>query len=145
MGNNLNNTQNNSNEINNLRNELSKSKKIIEQQKLTIADLQNKLNNYNNTISNLNNKISNYQKIISQKEVELNNLSAQSNNVNNNIPNKFGFNDILCVNFISPAQNIHFAVSCLKTNILLLKLKKNYINNILNIEKLIIFLLKMEQ
>ena len=38
----------NSNEINNLKNELTKAKKIIEQQKLTINDLQNKLNN--NTI-----------------------------------------------------------------------------------------------
>jgi hypothetical protein len=42
----------NSNEINNLKNELSKANKIIEQQKLTINELQNKLNNYNTTINN---------------------------------------------------------------------------------------------
>ena len=35
----------NSNEINNLKNELSKANKIIEQQKLTINELKNKLNN----------------------------------------------------------------------------------------------------
>ena len=50
MGNNNQNNQNisqsfnNNNEINNLKNELSKAQKIIEQQNLTIKDLQNKLN-----------------------------------------------------------------------------------------------------
>ena len=38
---------NNNNEINNLKNELSKANKVIEQQKLTINELQSKLNNYN--------------------------------------------------------------------------------------------------
>ena len=35
----------NKNEINNLKNELYKANKIIDQQKSTIIDLQNKLNN----------------------------------------------------------------------------------------------------
>ena len=39
--------QNIDNEISNLKNELSKANKIIEQQKITINDLQNKINNYN--------------------------------------------------------------------------------------------------
>ena len=114
--NNIQNSQNNLNEINNLRNELSKANKIIEQQKLTIADLHNKLSSHNNTINNLNNDILNYQIIISQKEDEINNLRAQSNNVNNNIPNYVNFNDIMSVIFISSDPNVHFSVSCLKTN-----------------------------
>ena len=107
----------NSNEINNLKNELSKAKKIIEQQKLTIDELQNKLNNNTIIINNLNNDINNYKNIIIQKDVELNNLRAQFNNNNiNNLQNKVYFNDIMCVNFISSDQNVHYAATCLKTN-----------------------------
>ena len=115
MGNNNQNTlASNNNEINNLQNELTKARKIIEQQKLTINDLQNKLNNSNNIINNLNNEINNYKNIISKKDLELNNIKSQ---LNNNIPNNnVNFNDIMCVNFISSDQNVHFAASCLKTN-----------------------------
>ena len=115
MGNNNQNTlASNNNEINNLKNELTKARKIIEQQKLTINDLQNKLNNSNNIINNLNNEINNYKNIISKKDLELNNIKSQ---LNNNIPNNnVNFNDIMCVNFISSDQNVHFAASCLKTN-----------------------------
>ena len=104
----------NSNEINNLRNELSKAKKIIEQQKLTINDLQNKLNNNTTIINNLNNTINNYQNIINQKELELNNLRSHLGN--NNIRKNVDFDDIMCVNFISSDQNVHYAATCLKTN-----------------------------
>ena len=78
MGYNSNNNQNN-NEIKILKNELTKANKIIEQQKTTIIDLQNKLNNYNTTINNLNNDINNYKNIIIQKDAELNNLRTQLN------------------------------------------------------------------
>ena len=114
MGNN-NKQLSNSNEINNLKNELTKAKKIIEQQKLTINDLQNKLNNNTTIINNLNNTINNYQNIINQKEVELNKFRAQLNN-NINIQKNVNFDDIMCVNFISSDQNVHYAASCLKTN-----------------------------
>ena len=114
MGNN-NKQLSNSNEINNLKNELTKAKKIIEQQKLTINDLQNKLNNNTTIINNLNNTINNYQNIINQKDVELNNFRAQLNN-NINIQKNVNFDDIMCVNFISSDQNVHYAASCLKTN-----------------------------
>ena len=107
----------NTNEIKNLKNELSKANKIIEQQKLTINELKNKLNNNTTTINNLNNDIINYKNIIVQKDVELNNLRSQlNNNMNTNIPNNINFNDIMCVNFISSDKNVHYAVSCLKTN-----------------------------
>ena len=118
MGNNQNISQsfNNNNEINNLKNELSKAQKIIEQQNITIKDLQNKLNNYNTKINNLNSKINNFKNIIYQKELELNNLKSQLNNNINNIQKNVNFDDIMVVNFISSDQIVHYAVKCLKTN-----------------------------
>ena len=125
MGNNFNNNNNmiinnqnisnqnsKDNEIKELKNQLIKANKIIEKQKLTINELQNKLNSYNTNINN-------YQNIINQKDLELNNLRMQLNNMNNNIQSNNMFinkNDMMCVNFISMDQNVHFAVSCLKTN-----------------------------
>ena len=126
MGNNINNNQNNNqnnNEINNLKNELSKANKIIEQQQSIINDLQNKLNNYNTTINNYKTQINNLQSIIIQKDLELNNLRNQLNNNNsnnvNNLPNNFNvdYNEMMCINFISTDQNIHYAVPCIKTDI----------------------------
>jgi len=116
MGNNNQNIlqSNNNDEINKLKNELTKANKIIEQQKLTINELQNKLNNYNNIINNLNNDINNYRNIISKKDIELSNYKSQ---LNNNIPNNnVDNNDIMSVNFISSDQTVHYSVTCLKTN-----------------------------
>ena len=117
MGNNnINNSINNNssqNEINNLKNELNKANKIIEQQKLIINDLQNKLNNNTNNINN-------YQNIIIQKDNEINNLKLQLNNLlqsNNNLSNNnINIKDMMCVNFISSDQNVHYAVPCAKNN-----------------------------
>ena len=100
------------NEIMELKKKLIKANKIIEQQKSTINELQNKLNIYNTNINN-------YQNIIYQKDLELNNLRAQLNNIkNNNSSNNLNvnFNDIMTVNFISMDQTVHFAIPCLKTN-----------------------------
>ena len=101
------------NEILNLKNELNKAKKIIEQQKLTIDDLQTKLNNSFNFANN-------YQNIINQKDLEINNLKSQLNNINmnSNVSNNFNvnFNDIVSVNFISSDSKIQFAITSLKTN-----------------------------
>ena len=117
MGNNNQNIiqSNNNDEINKLKNELTKANKVIEQQKLTINELQNKLNNYNNTINNLNKDINNYRNIISKKDIELNNYKSQLNNTNIS-NNNVNFNDIMCVHFISSDQNVHFSSTCLKTN-----------------------------
>ena len=112
MGNNYNNSQN---EINNLKSELSKANKIINEQKLKIQELQTQLNIYNNNINNLNNNIKNYQNIINQKDIELNNLKNQLLS-NNNSNNYFNLNEMMCVNFISGDQQIHYAVPCLKSN-----------------------------
>ena len=101
------------NEILNLKNELNKAKKIIEQQKLTIDDLQTKLNNSFNFANN-------YQNIINQKDLEINNLKSQLKNINtnSNVSNNFNvnFNDIVSVNFISSDSKIQFAITSLKTN-----------------------------
>ena len=113
MGNNYNNSQN---EINNLKSELSKANKIINEQKLKIQELQTQLNIYNNNINNLNNNIKNYQNIINQKDIELNNLKNQLLSNNNKIINNFNLDEIMCVNFISGDQQIHYAVPCLKSN-----------------------------
>ena len=49
--------------------------------------------------------------------IPLNNYKSQLVNNTTNIPNnKVYFNDIICVNFISSDQNVHYAVSCLKSN-----------------------------
>ena len=112
MGN-ISNQNSKDNEIKELKNQLIKANKIIEQQKSTINELQNKLNSYNTNINN-------YQNIINQKDLELNNLRMQLNNMNNNIQSNkvtIDLNDIMTVNFISMDQNVHFAVSCLKTDI----------------------------
>ena len=114
MGNNYNNSQN---EINNLKSELSKANKIINEQKLKIQELQTQLNTYNNNINNLNNNIKNYQNIINQKDIELNNLKNQLLSNNNNIINNFNLNEMMCVNFISGDQLVHYAVPCLTQNI----------------------------
>ena len=98
-----------------MKDELVKANKVIEQQKLTINELQNKLNNYNNIINNLNNDINNYRNIISKKDIELNNYKSQLNNTNIQ-NNKVYINDMMCVQFISSDQNVHYAVPCIKTN-----------------------------
>ena len=112
----------NNNEINNLKNELSKANKIIEQQKYIINDLQNKLNKCNNYEIQINN----LKNIIIQKDIEINNFKNQlnninisnniSNNISDNISNNVNFNEIVVVNFISMAQNVHYAIAALKNN-----------------------------
>ena len=102
------------NEILKLKDELKQAKQIIEQQKITIQNLQNQINDIN---SNHNITIQNYKNIINQKEQELNNLKSQiqNNNIssNNDYINK---NRIMTVNFISMDSKIHFAISCLDTD-----------------------------
>ena len=106
---NISNQKSKDNEIMELKNKLIKANKIIEQQKSTINELQNKLNT----------NINNYQNIINQKDLELNNLRMQLNNMKNNIQSNkvtIDLNDMMTVNFISMDQTVHFAIPCLKTN-----------------------------
>ena len=93
----------------NLKNKLDKANKIIEQQKITINNLQNQLNN-------INNKIKSYQNIINQKEQELNKLKLELQNINSQNRQYIDINKIMSVNFISMDQKIHFSVPCIDTN-----------------------------
>ena len=97
------------NEILNLKNELDKANKIIEQQKITINNLQNQLNNINNNIQS-------YQNIINQKEQELNKLKLELQNINSQNKQYIDINKMMTVNFISMDQKIHFTISCIDTN-----------------------------
>ena len=69
-------------------------------------------------INNVN-QINNLQNIINQKNFELNTLRVQksSNKFNPIVQQKFYFDEIVCVNFISSDQNVHYAVTCTKTTI----------------------------
>ena len=119
MANNSNKSNNLQNEINNLRIQLSTANNIINKQKLKIQELQNRLDICNNTINNLNNNNTYYKNLITQKDIEFNNLRAKlSNNININIPNNpnVNFNEVMCVNFVSGDQIIHYAIPCLSSN-----------------------------
>ena len=100
---------NSQNEIDYLKSELTKAKKIIKEQKLKIKELEDNLNVHKDTIND-------YKNIITKKDIELNNLRKQLLSNNNNIANNFNLNEMMCVNFISGDQQIHFAVPCLKSN-----------------------------
>ena len=66
--------------------------------------------------------INKYQILINQKDIEIKHLKSQLNNHNTTLNNdiKFcnyvDFNEIVCVNFLSSDNDIHFAISCLKSN-----------------------------
>ena len=104
-----NNNLSNDNAIIRLKNELNKANKIIEEQKLTIEQLRDKINNFSNIINK-------YQNIILQKDLEINNLRKQLNNISNKPSDKIFKNEIMCVNFISMDQKVHFAAPCIKTD-----------------------------
>ena len=95
------------NEIINLKDKLKQAYQIIEKQKTIINDLQNKVNTSNSIINN-------YKNIINQKEVELNNLKIQLQKYNKQ--NQFYLNEMMCVNFISIDQRLHYAVPCISNN-----------------------------
>ena len=104
--------------------EIEKNNLINDNQKLNkkIKGLEEDIRKLNDKNIELENEISTYnlQNIINQKELELNNLRAQIDNNNNNpnpIPeDKIYLKEMMCVNFISSDQNVHYAVPCVKTN-----------------------------
>ena len=112
-------------EINKIINDNQILNKKIKELEEDIRKLNYKNIELENEISkfppNYQNQINNLQNIINQKELELNNLRAQIDNNNNNNPNpiienKIYFNEMMCVNFISSDQIVHYAVPCVKTN-----------------------------
>ena len=107
-----NNTENK--EIKELKEELNKSKKIIEQLKGKIKDLENRLQNCNNQYINTIKELENN---ITQKNNQLNELKAklQNININSNIINKsnrINQGGDKCVNFISIDSKICFGIPC---------------------------------
>ena len=97
----------------NLAETKEKMSKILKEKEEEINILKNlSINDYPNQINNLKN-------IINQKDIELNFLRVQISNNNPNpiIPNKFYFNEIMCVNFISSDQTVHYSITCIKTDI----------------------------
>ena len=87
---------------------MANAHKIIEQQKITINNLQIELSKHLN-----NNSL---QNIINQKEIEINNLKLQLKNNNIQDEKVYKFDDIMIVNFISTDSKVHFAVKCVKNN-----------------------------
>ena len=81
-------------------NEKKDLKNIIKQRELEISSLKAQINNIQ--MNNNNNLIYNNH---------INNINVPNNNFNINI------NDMVCINFISSEQKIHFAVPCIKSNI----------------------------
>ena len=100
-------------EIKELKEELNKSKKIIEQLKGKIKDLENRLQNCNNQYINTIKELENN---ITQKNNQLNELKAKLQNINatnaNNQPNKISQDRDKCVNFISIDSKICFGIPC---------------------------------
>ena len=94
-----------------------KMTKILKEKEEEINRLKNlDIKNYISQINNLKN-------IINQKDIQLNILRSQINN-RNPIPNpnpiiqdKFYLDEMMCVNFTSLDQTVHYAVPCIKTNI----------------------------
>ena len=97
--------------INDLKNELNSNYEIIKKLNLDINDLKKELNISNNDINN-------YKKIIKNKDTELsylkNQLKVQLNNSNKQ--DKVYLNEMMCVNFVSSDQKIHYAVPCISNN-----------------------------
>ena len=101
----------NNNYISYLENELQKSKKVIEDQKVIINNLQNQLNNEKNINFNNMNLIQSLQNLIKEKEQELTKLINQFQNNNLN-KSRYGRDEMMCVNFISLDQKIQYAIPC---------------------------------
>ena len=97
-------------ELNYLRNQLKEANEKIYKQNNIINELQNKL-------INANTEINNYLKKLQEKEKELNILKNKFSSNSNNRNPMVNYNEMMCVNFISTDQKVHFAVPCAPDNI----------------------------
>ena len=84
-------------ELKDLKEKLNKANKIIDNQRIEIQALKEKINSFKN------NKIN-------QLEQQIKNMNL--NNVRNNLNNQINREDIKVVNFISSEQNLFYAISC---------------------------------
>ena len=105
-------------ELKDLKEKLNKANKIIDNQRIEIQALKEKINSFknlgnnqiNNQINNLKNDIINKNNKINQLEQQIKNMNL--NNVRNNLNNQINREDIKVVNFISSEQNLFYAISC---------------------------------
>ena len=97
------------NEIIKLKNELNKANLIIEQQKLIINDLQNKLLNYSKIINNYKIKVITEELDLKKHDIQL--------NENIEINNSANFNEVVMVNFILADKELNFAIPCKKNDV----------------------------
>ena len=86
---------------------MNDAKKIIEQQKITISNLQYKLNNISN--------IQLYENFMNKKEQELNDLKLKLKNIESK--NKDENSKIKKVNFVFTYKKINYSVPCIDTDI----------------------------
>ena len=116
------------NQLENLLNiEKTKNKNLTEMnEKMTkiLKEKEEEINRLKNLdIKNYISQINNLKNIINQKDIQFNILRSQINNRNPNpnpnpiIQDKFYLYEMMCVNFISLDQTVHYAVPCIKTNI----------------------------
>ena len=103
------NYQNKDIEIQNLKKELNDAKKIIEQQKITISNLQYKLNNISN--------IQLYENFMNKKEQELNDLKLKLKNIEAKNKVYDDSSKIKKVNFVFTDKKINYSVPCIDTDI----------------------------
>ena len=101
---------------NSIQNEINKYKNIIEQQKLTINDLNNRLNNVIEINKNNSKSIELFKNTIKNKEEELNSLNIKLQDINNKISsqneNLLSKYKNMSVRFVSINGNINYLIQC---------------------------------
>ena len=105
------------NEIKNLKEELNKTKKIVEEQKMKIKELEKEINCANDNTAEI---VQSLQNEIDKRDQEINKLKKdlENKNINNNIKQELTIkeSDMATVYFTSSDQRINFAIPCVKYN-----------------------------
>ena len=104
-------------EIKNLKEELNKTKKIVEEQKMKIKELEKEINCTNDNTAEI---VQSLQNEIDKRDQEINKLKKdlENKNINNNIKQELIIkeSDMATVYFTSSDQRINFAIPCVKYN-----------------------------
>ena len=104
-------------EIKNLKEELNKTKKIVEEQKMKIKELEKEINCANDNTAEI---VQSLQNEIDKRDQEINKLKKdlENKNINNNIKQELTIkeSDMATVYFTSSDQRINFAIPCVKYN-----------------------------
>ena len=103
------------NEISKLKEELNKSKKIIETQNKEIKQMKNLLNSLNKELNDKMKDFNKLESLIVKKDIEINELKEKIEQENNivNINNKYEEKRIdKCVCFVSSNKEVTYAIPC---------------------------------